>query len=73
MPSIVSDVAAFGVQPEHQAGKDRLPVDQNRAGATLTQLAAMLGSGQREIFTQNFEQRFVRRKRHLGRLAVERE
>jgi hypothetical protein len=49
-------VTVFGVQPEHQAGKDRFPIDQNRARATLTQLAAMLGSGQGKIFAQNFEQ-----------------
>ncbi len=31
----------------------------------------MLRSRQSQIFTQNFEQRLVRRERNLGRLAIE--
>ena len=65
-------VTAFGLKPEHQAGEDRLAIDQNCARPTLAQLAAMLGSGQGQIFTQHFEQRFMRRKGYFGRLAVKR-
>ena len=39
-------VTAFGIQPEHQARKNRPAINQDRAGSALTQLTAVLGSGQ---------------------------
>src|SRR5260370_8598798 len=68
-----SDLATFSVQAQKQTGQDRTPVDQHRARAALSQFTAVLRSGQRKVFAQDFEQGFVRRKGHFGRFAVKRE
>src|SRR4051794_33674195 len=64
-------LAAFSIKPEHQARKDRTPVDEHRTRATLAQFTAVLCSGEIQIFTQNFEQRLVRCEGDLGVFAVE--
>src|SRR5215510_14820330 len=63
--------STFGLETKHQAGKNRTAVYQNRARATLTQLTAVLRSGEIQIFTQNFEQRLVRCEGDLCVFAVE--
>src|SRR5215213_4875903 len=63
--------AAFGVETKHQAGKDRATVDEHGAGAALTQLTTMLRAGEIQIFTQNFEQCFVRCEGDLDVFTVE--
>ena len=65
--------AAFGVEAKHQTRENRTTINQNRAGSTLAQLTPMLGSGQREVFAQDFQQSLMRRERNLRWLAVERE
>ena len=65
------NVATLGVETEHQTRKNRTPVDEHRARATLAQLAAVLCPGEIQIFTQNFEQRLVRCEDDLGVFAVE--
>src|SRR4029079_10951268 len=50
---------AFGIKAEHQAGENRTPVDEHRARTTLAKLTAMLGSGEIQILTQNFQQCLV--------------
>ena len=64
---------SFSIETEHQARKNRTAINQHVTGATLTQLAAVLRSGQAEIFTQNFEQRLVRCESDFGLFAVESE
>src|SRR5438105_1820953 len=67
------DVAAFSIESQHQTRQNRSAINQDRAGATLTQLTAMLRSRQAEIFAQDFEQGLMRRECDLGGLAIEAE
>src|SRR5688572_16901914 len=64
---------ALALKGQHQAGKPRLAVDQHRARAALTELAAVLGAGQIEVLAQDFQQGLVGCKRHLDRLTVDRQ
>ena len=64
-------VATLGVETKHQARQNRTPIDEHRTRTTLAQLAAVLRSGEIQIFTQNFEQRLVRCEGDLGVFAVE--
>ena len=43
-----------------ETGEHRLSVDEHGAGAALSELAAVLGSGEPQIFSQDFEKRLVR-------------
>jgi len=63
-------VAAAAVDAENETRQYRLTVEQHGARAALAELAAMLGAAQIQVFTQDLEQRFVRRERDLGRFAV---
>ena len=65
------NLAAFSIKPEHQARKDRTPIDEHRTCATLAQFTAVLRPGEIQIFTQNFEQRLVRCEGDFGMFAVE--
>ena len=67
------DRTAVAVDAEHEAREHRLAVEQHGAGAAFAQLAAVLGAAQVQVFTQNLEQRLVRRERDLGRFAVQRD
>lgn len=51
------DGDAVGISREHQAGRDRLPVREHHARSTLANPTALLGTGQREVFAQNLQQR----------------
>ncbi len=62
---------SVAVRAQHEAGQHRLVVEQHRAGTALTELAAVLGAAQVQIFTQDLEQRLVRRERDFGWLAVD--
>ncbi len=42
---------------EQQAAVDAPPVDQDRAGAALAVVAALLGTGQAEVFPQQVQER----------------
>jgi hypothetical protein len=45
---------------ERQAAVDALSVDDHRAGAALSLVAALLRTGQPEMLTQRIEQRYTR-------------
>ena len=55
-----ADGAAFRLHGEHQAGADRLAVEQHRAGAADAMLAADMGSGLAAIVTDRVDQRAAR-------------
>src|SRR6185369_11461582 len=61
----------FSVEAEHQARKNRTPIDEHRARAALAELAAVFCAREIQILTQNFEQRLVRCEGDLGLFAVE--
>jgi hypothetical protein len=56
---------------ERQAGVDAAPLDQHRAGAALTVIAAFLGARQREMLTQRIEQCGAGVQRQRMRAAVD--
>ncbi len=60
-PSIGGDAVALVLHRDGQAGVDRHAVDQQRAGAALTMVAAFLGAGQLQAITQHVEQHRVGR------------
>ena len=51
------DVATLGGERERQAGHRPPVIDENRAGAALTVIAAFLASGQSDMFAQCVENR----------------
>ena len=61
---------AVTLDAQHQAREDRAIVEQDRARAALAEFAAVFRAAQIQIFTQDFQQRFVRREGDLGRVAV---
>jgi len=50
---------AIGGDREHQARLDRLAVEEHRAGATVAEVAPLLGAGQSEVFPQQIEEGHV--------------
>ena len=65
------DVRAVLHDREGQARIDPAIVDQNRAGAALAVVAALLRSGQPEMNPQCVEKRRPRRERQLFRYAID--
>src|SRR5215204_2026297 len=63
--------STFGVKAQHQARKNRTPIDEDRARAALAKLTTVLRTGEIQILTQNFQQRLVRCEGDLGMFAVE--
>jgi hypothetical protein len=61
------------VDAEHKTRQDRLAIEQHGARAALAELAPVLRAAKVEILTQDLEQRLVRRERHLGSFAVDRQ
>ena len=55
---------------EGEASEDRNPIDEDRAGAALAELAAMFGPREAKLLAQNLEQRVVRIRRDGAWLAV---
>ena len=49
----------LALESEHEAGQDRLTVEQDRAGSTLAELAAVLGAREPQVLAQHFEQCLV--------------
>ena len=70
-PSMVGHAAAVGLAGQHQAGVDRLAVDDHGAGAAVADVAAELGAGQIEMLAQQLQQRRFRRHRRAAVLAVD--
>lgn len=70
-PLYGGDGTAFGLGGERQAGQHALAVDMNGAGAALTLVAALLGAGEAEMFTQRVEQRDARLDVERMALAVD--
>ncbi len=54
------DVSAVVTDRKRQAGIDPPSVDDDRAGAALAAVAALLGSGQMQAFAKKIEQRDAR-------------
>ena len=71
MPSTVVDAAALALHGQRQAGEHGLPVDEDRAGAALAELAAVLGAGEVEILAEHLEERLVGGGDQVPRLAVD--
>src|SRR5690242_1010753 len=65
------DGGILGFDGEQQAGEDRLAIHQHGAGATVAQLAAVLGASQVQLLTQHFEQGVGGRGGYLACLAVD--
>src|SRR5262249_48029271 len=53
------DLIAVGLHRQHQAGADRLAIEQDGAGAADAMLAAGVGAVEQEILTQCIEQRLA--------------
>src|SRR6266446_5500101 len=66
-------LATFRIETEHQAGKNRTPIDQHHASAAFAKFATMLRSGEIQIFAQDFKQGLVRREGDFGRFTVQNE
>ena len=54
------DVAALGLDGEHQAAADRGPVDDDGAGAAHALLAAHVRAGEAQLLAQELRQRHAR-------------
>src|SRR5215468_9630542 len=65
------DLAATQRMGQRRAGVVRDVVDQHRAGAAFTAIAAELGAGEAELVAQRHRQRLVRRHIDTARLAVD--
>ena len=63
------DVRAVAADRESEAGIDPPPVDEDRAGAALAAVAALLGPGQLEALAQQVEQRDARVVQHDFRVT----
>src|SRR5881394_1827546 len=72
-PLDCSDTVTRACKAEHETGQHRRSIEQHGTGPAFSQLAAVLGAGEPEIFAQHFEQRLVRREGDLRALAVDRE
>src|SRR2546422_1167677 len=57
-------------ETQHQARQDRRSIQQHGARAALTQLAAVLRSGESQILAQYLEQRLMRRERYFLALTI---
>src|SRR5688572_31469123 len=57
-------------QRQGQTGEDRHAADEHRAGAALSELAAVFRAGEAQVLPEYLEQRGVRRDRDRHRLAV---
>src|SRR5207253_5605904 len=66
-------VAAFHVQAESEARKNRSSVNEHGACAALAKLATVLRTRQNQIFAQDSQKSLVRRKDDFDRLVVKRE
>src|SRR5262245_23558303 len=53
------DRRVLALDGQRETGEHRLPVQEDRAGPALSELAAMLGPGQREVLAQHLEERPV--------------
>ena len=70
-PSIVVDLAAGGLDRQHQARAHRPAVDDDRARAADAVLAADVGAGEVEVIAQEVGQRLARLHRAGARRAVD--
>src|SRR5260370_25702893 len=64
------DRAALDLDREQQAAQLRLAIDEHRARAALTKLAAMLRASELHVLTQHLEERLVHRQQQLAPLAI---
>ena len=64
------DFAAFDLSRCDQAGADRLAIEQNRAGAAVSGVAADFGSGQSQMLTQYLREPLDRRDRRAHALPL---
>src|SRR5436190_457323 len=65
------DLARLQVGRQRQTREHGRAVDEHRARAALSELAAVLGADEIEILAQDFEQRLVDGDEQLARLAVD--
>ena len=72
-PTAIRELVDTALDGEREAGEDRLAVDEDRAGAALAQLAAVLGPGQRHVLAQHLEEGAVDRDGDLAALPVHRQ
>ena len=64
------DLPSARLGGEHQAGEHGLPVDENRARAALTELAAVLRARELQVLAQHLEERLVVVGEDVDGLAV---
>ncbi len=65
------DLPAHGLRSENQAAQDGLTVDEDRARTALTELAAVLRTGEAAGLAQDLEEGVVSRKDERRGLAVD--
>ena len=70
-PSTVVDLGAVVRDREREAGVDAAAVEQDRAGAALAVVAALLRAGQPEVLAQQVQQRGARVDGEAVLLAVD--
>jgi len=67
------DSSSRALERKNEARKHRLAIQENRAGAAFSQLAAMFRPGVEEIFAQDLQQGFVRSEQDVDFFAIQRE
>ncbi len=68
-----ADLPAVGLDREHQAGADRLAVEDDGAGAADAVLAADMGAGLAAVVADRIDQRLARLDADVVRAAVDRQ
>src|SRR5262245_9308 len=67
------NLASLNCNPQHETRKDWNAINKNRAGSALPQFASVFGSGESEVFPNNFKERLMRRECYLYLVAVDRD
>ena len=64
-------VTVSTLDAQNETRQHRLAIEQHRARAALSELAAMLGAAEVQVFTQHLEQRLVRIERDVAGFSVD--
>jgi hypothetical protein len=66
------DLFPIRLNGEHEAGVDRLAVNEHGAGAAISNETAGLGAGEPELFADHLKKRLIRLDRELERFVINR-
>ncbi len=65
------DFLVLVLNRKRKTGESRLAIDQHRTSSALAELTAVFGSGEPEIFPQNFKQRLLNGGPDLPQLSID--